>query len=110
MNDEVTLGEHNREKKGEGKLPELRIGVKKAVLHGDQESNPSNSDVAILYLAKEVDLTTYTPVCLPSSSDTTAFDGKTALAVGELMTIEQSGELEVRDSDHDVADASSLMP
>ena len=57
--------------------------MKKAVLHGDQESNPSNSDVAILYLAKEVDLTTYTPVCLASSKDTTAFDGKIALAVGE---------------------------
>ena len=88
MNDEVTLGEHNREKKGEGKLPELRIGVKKAVLHGDQESNPSNSDVAILYLAKEVDLTTYTPVCLASSKDTTAFDGKIALAVGESLKLQ----------------------
>ena len=34
---------------------------------------------------QEVDLATYTPACLPSPEDTTAYDGKMALAVGSLI-------------------------
>ena len=60
--------------------------MKKFILHPNHKSNPSNNDIAILQLAQEVDLTTYTPVCLPSSSDTKAFDEKIALAVGELAS------------------------
>ena len=41
-------------------------------------------DIAILELADEVDLAQYHPVCLPRKSDRTTFDGKTALAMGEL--------------------------
>ena len=42
----------------------------------------NNFDIAILQLAKEVDLNTYTPACLAKTSDTTTFDGKTAWVYG----------------------------
>ena len=44
----------------------------------------TSDDIAILQLADEVDLAQYHPVCLPRKSDGTTFDGKTALAIGEL--------------------------
>ena len=43
-----------------------------------------NNDVAIILLAEEVDLTKHTPVCLPSASDSTALEGKTAQVYGEM--------------------------
>ena len=45
-----------------------------------------NNDIVILELAEEVDLATYTPACLAKSSDTTTFDGKTALVYGETSS------------------------
>ena len=47
----------------------------------------SRDDIAILRLAEEVDLTKYPPACLPRKSDRTTFDGKTALAMGELVLV-----------------------
>ena len=44
-----------------------------------------NNDITVIELAQEVDLTTYTPACLAKTSDTTAFDGKTALVYGEII-------------------------
>ena len=38
-------------------------------------------------LAKEVDLTTYTPACLAKTSDTATFDGKKAWVYGENRLI-----------------------
>ena len=43
-----------------------------------------NNDVAIILLAEEVDLTKHTPVCLPSASDSSALEGKTAQVYGEI--------------------------
>ena len=48
-------------------------------------NKPQNAyDIAILQLAKEVDLTTYTPACMAKTSDTTTFDGKNAWVYGEM--------------------------
>lgn len=55
----------------------------------EQYQNPPgtiNNDIAILELAEEVDLATYTPACLAKTSDTTTFDGKTALVYGEILS------------------------
>ena len=46
-----------------------------------------DNDIALIELAEEVDLTTYTPACLAKTSDTTTFDGKNATAYGEIMMI-----------------------
>ena len=40
-------------------------------------------DLALLELSEDVDLTTFTPVCLARSSDLTTFDNKMALATGD---------------------------
>ena len=45
------------------------------------------NDIALIELAEEVDLTTYTPACLAKTSDTATFDGKNATAYGEIMMI-----------------------
>ena len=80
---QVTLGEHNRKKKGEGFLSELIIKVKKLVVHQDYGSY--DNDISLLYLTQEVDLATYTPACLPTAEDSTAYDGKMALTVGNFI-------------------------
>ena len=46
-----------------------------------------DNDIALIELAEEVDLTTYTPACLAKTSDTATFDGKNATAYGEIMMI-----------------------
>ena len=46
-----------------------------------------NNDIAIIELAKEVDLTTYTPACIAKTSDTNSFNGKTAWVYGEIILL-----------------------
>ena len=54
--------------------------------HEEYNSETKNNNIVILELAEEVDLATYTPACLAKSSDTTTFDGKTALVYGETSS------------------------
>ena len=78
----ITLGEHDRSIQGEGVLKEKTVGVAKIFRHEDY--NPKNmfNDIAVLELSEDVDLETYTPVCLPKSSDTNVFYGTVAEAYG----------------------------
>merc|ERR1719219_2228370 len=77
----VRIGEHNLRQWQEGPLAELDLQVKKLVVHPHHTHD--RNDVAILYLAQEVDLATYTPACLPGNDHKeTAYDGKKALALG----------------------------
>ena len=48
------------------------------------KTGQSENDIAILELPEEVDLTIYTPACMAKTSDTSTFDGKKALAYGEI--------------------------
>ena len=73
---------HDLTSPGEGSLPERTIDVIKYTNHENYKF-PYN-DITIIELAEEVDLTTYTPACLARTSDTTTFDGKTALVYGEF--------------------------
>ena len=68
---------------GEGSLTERDLDVASYTNH-ESFSFPNN-DITVIELAQEVDLTTYTPACLAKTSDTTAFDGKTALVYGEII-------------------------
>ena len=45
-----------------------------------------NNDIAVLELAEEVDLDTFTPACLARTEDGTAFDGETAEVCGWGVT------------------------
>ena len=75
---------------GEGSLTEMTIDVTKYTNHENYENYNEiyfDNDIALIELAEEVDLTTYTPACLAKTSDTATFDGKNATAYGEIMMI-----------------------
>ena len=88
----VRIGEHDRKQEGEEKLPADFVNVKAFHKHPkwglDKETSKlpieaiSVYDIAILELERELDLTKFTPVCLPKKSDLYRFDGKSARAVG----------------------------
>ena len=65
----------------------MTIDVISLTNHEDYIFVTRGNDIAILELAEEVDLTTYTPACMAKTSDTTTFDGKNAWAYGEIMMI-----------------------
>ena len=85
VSNQITLGEHNRKKKGEGNLAELNIKLEKLIVHPNFDHINLINDIILLYLAQEVDLATYPPACLPTADDSTAYDGKMALAVGNFI-------------------------
>ena len=72
---------------GEGSLTEMTIDVTKYTNHENYNETTIDNDIALIELAEEVDLTTYTPACLAKTSDTATFDGKNATAYGEIMMI-----------------------
>ena len=78
----ITLGEHDRSIKEEGILKEKTVGVAKIFRHEDYDPKNMFNDIAVLELSEDVDLETYTPVCLPKSSDTNVFYGTVAEAYG----------------------------
>ena len=90
----VRIGDHNRKSAGEEKLPAAFVNVKEIHYHPNyfQERDGIDDpptfgyllgfDVAILELERELDLTIYTPVCLPNPSDKHSWDGKSARAAG----------------------------
>ena len=71
---------------GEGSLTEMTIDVTKYTNHENYNETETtfDNDIALIELAEEVDLTTYTPACLAKTSDTTTFDGKNAWVYGEI--------------------------
>ena len=89
----VRIGEHDRKQEGEEKLPADFVNIKTIHKHPkwglDKETSQklpieaiSVYDIAILELERELDLTKFTPVCLPKPSDLYSFDGKSARAAG----------------------------
>ena len=91
---QVRIGDHDLSMEGETTIPEKTIEVTKITIHPDYSEyygfnhfsrrsvfmfsgqTPDNSlpflikDIAVLELAEEVDLTIYTPICLPRSGVT----------------------------------------
>ena len=61
----------------------MNIDVKNFWVHESYNStHMPGYDIAVIELAQEVNLTTYTPACMAKTSDNTTFDGKTAWAYG----------------------------
>jgi len=82
----VRIGEHDWSTTSEGKLKEITLDVKKYTVHESYSSEPTLNDIAVIELAKEVDLTIYTPACMAKTSDGT-FAGKNALLYGWGKTV-----------------------
>ena len=80
---QIRIGEHDLYTSGEGSLTEMDIDVAKYTNHENYNSGTTDNDITIIELSQEVDITTYTPACLAKTSDTTTFDGKTALVIGK---------------------------
>ena len=78
----VSVGEHDKTKRGETNLPEKQVKVKRITLHHGYNRRGVSNDIAILELKEEVDLETYTPACLARRSDVNTFYGKTATIAG----------------------------
>ena len=81
----MRLGEHKLSVTTEGGLDEKLISVTKYINH--ESFTMPNNDIVVIELAEEVDLNTYTPACMAKTSDTTAFDGKTALVYGKIIPV-----------------------
>ena len=87
---QVRIGDHDLSSSGEGSLTEMTIDVANYTNHENYNSVTYDNDIAIIELAQEVDLTTYTPACMAKTSDTTTFDGKNAWVYGEIILLLQS--------------------
>ena len=85
----VRIGDHNILKTGEEFLTRKNVHVN--IIHKHEKwiepklpggMLSDGYDVVILELAEVLDLTMYTPACLPRSSEATAFDGERVTAAG----------------------------
>ena len=83
---QVRLGDHTLSTTGEGSLPEITFDLSETnmIIHENYDELKYPNDIAIIELPEEVDLTTYTPACMAKTADTNTFDGKKALAYGEI--------------------------
>ena len=76
----VILGEHDTATMTESTIPRKEVTVSKIIPHENYVL--LHDDIALLKLSESVDLSVYTPVCLPNTGDD--FIGKTALVYGKL--------------------------
>jgi len=84
---EIRLGEHSRTYTTETEITK-DFNVEKIVVHAEYQTiNKNNHDIALVKLATKVDLTVYTPVCLPSSF--TDYTGKKTTITGWGFTTER---------------------
>ena len=65
----------------------MTINVTKYTNQEKYNAKTSENDITIIELAKEVNLTTYTPACMAKSSDNTTFDGKNAWLYGDIASL-----------------------
>ena len=61
------------------------VGVSRVFLHPDFDYNSGRpwNDIAMLKLDREVDLSVYTPICLPPTGED--YTGKTAVLAGKIL-------------------------
>ena len=64
MSLQITLGEHDISATGEGSLTEKTVGIAAISRHESYNAATNSHDIAVLELAEEVDLDTYTPACM----------------------------------------------
>ena len=78
----VRIGEHDSNRQDETFLETKDLELKNFIVHEEYKHNSKlRHDIALLELEEEVDLSVYTPVCLPSSVRNR--DNTPALAIGK---------------------------
>jgi len=77
----VVLGEHDNNISGEETL-RIVSKVEKIERHEEYEASTSDNDIALVKLSEPVDLTMFTPACLPADEDAEKFVGKRAWVYG----------------------------
>merc|ERR1719369_1881326 len=76
----IILGEHDIASQTEEQIQRKAVEVAKIINHPSYSSATSRNDVALLKLSEEVDLNTYTPACLPNTTQN--FEGEKAWVYG----------------------------
>ena len=79
----VVLGEHDNSMAGEETIPRIVIEVSEMIPHPEYDrfnDIDSSNDIGLIKLSKLVDLSVYTPACLPW--DGASFVGQKAWAYG----------------------------
>jgi len=76
----VVLGEHDTTISNENTIPRISRDVDQIVKNDNYNYVTSDYDIALIKLKDTVDLTVYTPVCLPATGDT--FVGRRAWVYG----------------------------
>ena len=79
------LGEHDTTTSTESTIPRKVLAVSMIIPHESYVSSTTENDIALLKISEAVDLSVYTPICLPNTGDD--FIGKTALVYGKLVRI-----------------------
>ena len=74
----VILGEHDTTTSFESKIPRKEVKVSKVIPHDIPQGY--KKDIALLKLSENIDLNTYTPVCVPNAGED--FTGKYAWTYG----------------------------
>ena len=81
----VVLGEHDKTSTTENTIPRIVIQVSQIIRHPTYTASTSNNDIALLKLATPVDLSVYTPACLPKNGAN--FVGQKAWVYGEQLCL-----------------------
>jgi len=76
----LVLGEHDLSSSNDAEDTNRKEVSVSVIVHPDYDSSNANNDIALLKLAEEVDLSIYTPACLPASS--ADYVGQTAKVYG----------------------------
>ena len=76
----VVLGEHDNSIAGEETIPRIVLEVSEMIRHPEHDRSTKNNDIGLIKLSKLVDLSVYTPACLPW--DGASFVGQKAWAYG----------------------------
>merc|ERR1712110_845741 len=104
-----TLGEHDFFDTTETKIPTVRVKVEKIIVSREWDSMTTIGDIALIKLAKPVDLKKYTPACLAKTGD--SFVGKSAWVYGWGQTSFKAdfGESKLRKLELKVASNKECM-
>ena len=76
----VVLGEHDNSFSGEETIPRIVREVSEIIIHPEYNTSILINDIALIKVAQAIDLSVYTPACLPV--DGTSFVGKMAWVYG----------------------------
>merc|ERR1712227_289775 len=104
-----TLGEHDFLDTTETKIPAIKVKVEKIIVSPEWDSMTTIGDIALIKLAKPVDLKKYTPACMAKTGQ--SFVGKSAWVYGWGQTSFKAdmGEFKLRKLEVKVASNKECM-